>query len=132
MPEMDGTELCRRVRAWPSDQYVYFILIATRGGRQRYLEGMEAGADDFITKPVDLEELRARLRVAERILDLRHHVYRLEGLLPICGYCKRIDDRSKGWQPIEQYVSSHSETQFSHGVCPECYQKHIRPQLDAL
>src|SRR4051812_35879969 len=49
MPAMDGAELCRRIRSWPSEQYTYFILIATRGGRQRYLGGMEAGADDFIT-----------------------------------------------------------------------------------
>jgi DNA-binding response OmpR family regulator len=71
MPVMDGAELCRRIRARPGDGYVYFILVATRGGKQRYLEGMEAGADDFITKPVDPEELRARIKVAERILNLR-------------------------------------------------------------
>ena len=132
MPVMDGAELCRRVRAAATARYVYFILVATRGGRQRYLEGMEAGADDFITKPVDPEELRARIKVAERILSLRHHVQRLEGLLPICSYCKRIEDQGKAWQPVEQYVSTRSEAQFSHGVCPDCYQKHIQPQLDAL
>ncbi|HEY0350668.1 MAG TPA: response regulator [Gemmatimonadales bacterium] len=132
MPVMDGAELCRRIRARPADRYVYFILIATRGGKQRYLEGMEAGADDFITKPVDWEELRARIKVAERILSLRHHVERLEGLLPICSYCKRIEDQAKEWQPVEQYVSTRSEAQFSHGICPECYRRHIQPQLDVL
>jgi PleD family two-component response regulator len=76
-PVMDGAELCRRIRARPGDRYVYFILVPTRGGKQRYLKGMEAGADDFITKPVDPEELRARIKVAERILNLRHHVHRL-------------------------------------------------------
>jgi DNA-binding response OmpR family regulator len=92
MPEVDGPELCRRLRARATDRYSYFLLITATGGKQRYLEGMEAGADDFITKPIDIDELRARLKAAERILGLRKHVQQLEGLLPICAYCKRIRD----------------------------------------
>src|SRR2546422_9023912 len=60
MPEMDGAELCRRIRARPSDRYTYFILVTSTGGKERYLEGMESGADDFITKTVDIDELHAR------------------------------------------------------------------------
>src|SRR5213079_2389255 len=71
MPEMDGPELCRRIRARTREPYAYFILVTSRGGKQQYLAGMEAGADDFIAKPVDPDELRARLKVAERILGLR-------------------------------------------------------------
>src|SRR6266705_5911614 len=130
MPEMDGAELCRRIRARPSDRYTYFILVTATGGKQRYLEGMEAGADDFITKPVDMEELRARLKVAERILGLRQHVQQLEGLLPICAYCKRIRDASEKWESIERYVEARSEAQFSHGYCPDCYEKYVRPQVE--
>ena len=63
MPEMDGPELCRRIRARTREPYVYFILVTSRGGKQQYLAGMEAGADDFIAKPVDPDELRARLKV---------------------------------------------------------------------
>jgi len=130
MPEMDGPDLCRRIRGRKDDRYTYFILVTATGGKQRYLEGMEAGADDFITKPVDLEELRARLTVAERILGLRQHVQQLEGLLPICQYCKRIRDGTEQWQPIERYVEKRSEAQFSHGICPDCYKKHVEPQID--
>ena len=129
MPEMDGPDLCRRIRGRKDARYTYFILVTATGGKQRYLEGMEAGADDFITKPVDLEELRARLTVAERILGLRQHVQQLEGLLPICQYCKRIRDGTEQWQPIERYVEKRSEAQFSHGICPDCYKKHVEPQL---
>src|SRR2546423_15182972 len=71
VPEMDGPELGRRIRARTGEPYVYFILVTARGGKQQYLAGMEAGADDFIAKPVDPDELRARLKVAERILGLR-------------------------------------------------------------
>ncbi|HEX4574797.1 MAG TPA: response regulator, partial [Gemmatimonadales bacterium] len=74
MPEMDGPELCRRIRARQGEPYVYFVLITSRGGKQQYLAGMEAGADDFVTKPVDPDELRARLTAAERILGLRHQL----------------------------------------------------------
>src|SRR3989475_11399209 len=58
MPEMDGPELCRRVRSRVREPYVYFILVTARGGKQQYLAGMEAGADDFIAKPVRSEERR--------------------------------------------------------------------------
>src|SRR4029077_9256598 len=67
MPELDGVELCRRVRARRNEPYIYFILVTSRGGKQQYLTGMQAGADDFIAKPVDPDELQARLGVAERI-----------------------------------------------------------------
>jgi sigma-B regulation protein RsbU (phosphoserine phosphatase) len=129
MPKLDGPELCRRVRARGGERYTYLILVTATGGKQRYLEGMEAGADDFITKPIDFDELRARLNVAERILGLRQHVQQLEGLLPICAYCKRIRDGAERWQPIEQYVEKRSDALFSHGICPDCYEKHVKPQL---
>ena len=130
MPEMDGVELCRRIRARRDAPYVYFILITSRGGKQQYLAGMEAGADDFIAKPVDPDELRARLTVAERILGLRRELQQLAGLLPICAYCKRIRDDTQHWSSLEGYIEKRSEAQFSHGICPECYAKHIQPQLD--
>jgi DNA-binding response OmpR family regulator len=130
MPEVDGLELCRRVRSRAGGRYTYFLLVTATGGKKRYLEGMEAGADDFIIKPVDTDELRARLRAAERMLGLRQHVQQLEGLLPICAYCKRIRDASENWESIERYVEARSEAQFSHGYCPECYEKHVRPQIE--
>ena len=138
MPEVDGPELCRRLRGQKGDRYSYFIMITATGGKKRYLEGMEAGADDFITKPVDPDELRARLRAAERMLGLRTRVHHLEGLLPICAYCKRIRDGAAGggggggeqWESIERYVEARSEAQFSHGYCPDCYEKHVRPQIE--
>jgi len=130
MPEVDGPELCRRIRARAGARYTYFLLVTATGGKRRYLEGMEAGADDFITKPVDMEELRARLNVAERILGLRQHVQQLEGLLPICAYCKRIRDAGQNWESMERYVEARSEAQFSHGYCPDCYEKYVRPQIE--
>lgn len=130
MPEMDGPELCRRLRARPRQPYVYFILVTAKGGKQQYLAGMDAGADDFIAKPVDPDELRARLTVAERILGLRRELGQLEALLPICSYCKRIRNERNEWETLDSYLQRRFETQLTHGICPECYARHVEPQLD--
>jgi diguanylate cyclase (GGDEF)-like protein len=84
MPELDGLELCRRVRSQPDAQYTYVILLTTRQDREDRLAGLEAGADDFLTKPLDTGELLARLNVARRILamqeQLRAHAEQLAQL----------------------------------------------------
>jgi DNA-binding response OmpR family regulator len=69
--------LCRRVRARGPVAYTYVILLTAHEGSEEYRKGMEAGADDFLGKPLDPEELQARLRVAERILALEREVERL-------------------------------------------------------
>jgi DNA-binding response OmpR family regulator len=78
MPNTDGLELCRRIRAAKQDAYTYIIVLTALIGKKDYLEGMDAGADDFMTKPFDADELKARLRVAERILSLQARVASLE------------------------------------------------------
>jgi two-component system cell cycle response regulator len=78
MPNSDGLELCRRIRASKQDAYTYIIVLTALIGKKDYLEGMDAGADDFMTKPFDADELKARLRVAERILALQARVASLE------------------------------------------------------
>lgn len=130
MPEMDGLELCRRLRARPTDQYTNVILLTSLGGKANYLEAMNAGADDFITKPFEEDQLAARLVVAERQLGLRRQMLQLEGLLPICAYCKRIRDEVDKWKSVESYVAGHSGAKFSHGICPECSEKWLK-ELDA-
>jgi phosphoserine phosphatase RsbU/P len=130
MPEMDGLELCRRIRSHGRVPYTYFILETIRSGRGNFLEAMQAGVDDFIAKPIDPEELVARLKVAERILGLRAELFALEGLLPICSYCRRLREEGGQWTPLEQYVEARSHAQFTHGVCPDCYDRYLRPVLD--
>lgn len=132
MPRMDGLELTRRIRAEPRDRYTYVLMLTALNGRDRYLDGMKAGADDFLTKPLDREELHARLRVASRILGLQTTVRQLEGLLPICSYCKKIRDEEQKWRQVEDYVSRKTEATFSHGICPDCYERHLKPQLDSV
>lgn len=129
MPHLDGLELCRLIRKSRVPGYTYVILITGRAGRQNYLEGMEAGADDFMEKPVDEQLLLARLAVARRILSLHGRVQTLEGLLPICSYCKRIKDDGGSWTQMERYIADRSSASFSHSICEQCYQETVLPQL---
>jgi phosphoserine phosphatase RsbU/P len=132
MPETDGLELCQRIRASETTRYCYVILLTALQGKSNYLEAMRAGADDFVPKPYDADELRARLLVAERIVGLQHRVKRLEGILPTCMYCKKIRDERDQWVHIEQYITQRTEASFSHGVCPVCYENHVKPELDRI
>ena len=126
MPDIDGLELCRRVRARKEAPYVYFILLTGKMlGAEHYAKAMDEGIDDFLTKPLDVDALRIRLRVAERIVQLTERVRTLEGILPMCAYCRQIRDERGKYQSLEEFVSLKTPAQFSHGVCPECAKKHF-------
>lgn len=132
MPELDGLELCRRIRARGGRDYVYFILLTQHSATdENQAAALEAGVDDFLTKPVHLPDLRMRLRVAERILEYSKQVRELEAILPICGYCKKIRDDQDYWQQIEGYLHERTGTVFSHGCCPDCFETKMAPMLRA-
>ncbi|HEV3062563.1 MAG TPA: response regulator transcription factor [Vicinamibacterales bacterium] len=145
MPEMDGPDVCRRVRAELPDANMYLLLVTARESRGDVVAGLDAGADDYIIKPFDPEELRARVAVGVRVLGLQQklaervnelevaltNVKQLRGLLPICSYCKRIRGDDQYWQQVEGYIADHTEAQFSHGICPSCYAT-ISAELDDI
>lgn len=74
MPDLDGLDLCREVRAQKGSDFAYIILLTARSGKTNYLQAMDAGVDDFITKPFEKDQLAARVRVAERILGLHENL----------------------------------------------------------
>ena len=74
MPGMDGVDVCRRIRAAGREPYVYVLLLTARAESQDLVEAMEAGADDYLTKPFNVQELRVRLRAGRRILDLQRQL----------------------------------------------------------
>ena len=143
MPGMDGVEICRKVRQDIEDSPFYLILLTMRDSKEDIVSGLRAGANDYISKPFNREELHARVHVGERVIELQSalatrikelkealaHVKTLQGILPICSYCKKIRDDKKYWQKMESYISSHTEAQFSHSICPECYKKHVKPKI---
>ena len=131
MPEMSGLDLCRRVRERADTNYTYFILLTAREGDENRREAMAAGVDDFLAKPLDRDELEIRLRVAERIIGFATQVRQLKELLPICMYCKKIRDDQDYWKVIEEYIHQYTGADFSHGICPDCYEKISVPQIEA-
>jgi CheY-like chemotaxis protein len=146
MPGKDGVEVCRLVREFHAKAPRYLILLTAKERTEDVVTGLEAGADDYVLKPFGREELHARIRVGERVLALQMalaeriielqtaltEVKALQGLLPICAYCKKIRDDHNYWGQIEAYIARHSEARFTHGICPECYEKLVLPELNAL
>jgi DNA-binding response OmpR family regulator len=144
MPGITGPEICQRLRQRKTDQPTYLILLTSRDTRDDVVTGLQAGANDYVTKPFDLDELHARVQVGERVVHLQKalaervrqleealaKVRVLQGLLPICLYCKKIRDDQNYWQQVDKYVADHSEARFSHGICPDCYERVVKPELD--
>jgi len=102
MPGMDGPSLCRKLRATVREEPLYLILLTARSGRQSLVEGLEAGADDYIPKPFDNDELRARILVGRRILELQAELRqreKLQGVLEMAGaVCHEIN------QPLQSIL----------------------------
>jgi DNA-binding response OmpR family regulator len=144
MPGLDGLDVCRRLRALSQLQTTYIIFVTGKSSRENIVLGLQAGADDYITKPFDREELKARLQVGVRITELQRalarrvhdleeslvHLTRLRRLLPICSYCRKVRNDQDYWEQVEDYLSSQSAFQLSHGICPTCWNTHVVPQLD--
>ncbi len=143
MPGMTGPEICRRARTQLPPIPRHIILLTVRNTMEDIREGLGAGADDYIGKPYHEEELRARVdagsravslqvELSERVRELEialARVKQLEGILPICSYCKKILDDQQRWKPVEEYLLGKSELRFSHGICPSCYAIHVEPLL---
>jgi phosphoserine phosphatase RsbU/P len=137
MPGVEGIELCRRVRERADSHYAYLLMLTARTRTEDVVVALDAGADDYIMKPFHAEELRSRLRVAERIIHLeasveervrelegeRRRSAQLEGLLPICMHCKRIRDEHQQWAPLEEYIGQRTEATFTHGLCDDCHRR---------
>ena len=137
MPKLDGLEVCRRVRARKDRPYLYLLLLTAKSQKEEVAAGLEAGADDYVIKPFDPDELRARLKVGQRVVQLERmlakkvadleqalaDVRKLKELIPICSYCKRVRDDKDYWHQIEEYIHSETGTAFTHGICPKCMAK---------
>jgi len=144
MPGMDGVAVIKVLREKVTQTPPYIILLTAKAEKQDVIRALETGADDYLTKPFDREELRVRVQAGARVAVLQKsladriselevalaNVKQLQGILPICAYCKKIRDDQNYWQRVENYITEHSDAHFSHSVCPECYEGVVRPELD--
>ena len=135
MPRIDGLDLCRRARLLPVYPPLYILMVTSASDPGDITAGLDAGADDYVVKPFNAAELKARAQVGMRIVALQESMARrlaeleealanikhLRGLLPMCAYCKKIRVDDQYWQQLEGYLSDHSDAEFTHGVCPDCF-----------
>ena len=138
MPGLDGIEVIQKVRASERSDDTYLLLLTGMTEQEDVVRGLQSGADDYVTKPYDRAELKARLGVGARVIQLRNalhtrvselqkaldHIKTLQGIIPICMHCHKIRNDEESWQRIETYIEHHSEAEFSHGLCPECLEKY--------
>ncbi|HXI97302.1 MAG TPA: response regulator transcription factor [Gemmatimonadaceae bacterium] len=143
MPGLEGIQILRRLRTTPGFELLYVILLTSRTDKEDVAYGLAAGANDYIAKPFDPSELEARIRVGERMVKLQRslaarvaelevalaHVQRLQGLLPICSYCKKVRNEADYWEQVDSYLTSHSDVRITHGICPQCLETMMK-QLD--
>ena len=138
MPRMDGVELCRRIRQLEKGKLIHIILLTSRGEKEDLVVGFEAGADDYVIKRFDSDELRARVKVGARVVELQSdlaervqelekaisQIKTLQGILPICMHCHKIRDDKEVWQRLEEYISENTGAMLSHSLCPDCLKKY--------
>jgi DNA-binding response OmpR family regulator len=138
MPGKDGIDVCRLARRERQAGRLFVILLTAKGHKDDVVEGLDAGADDYVTKPFDREELLSRVRAGQRTIELECaleekvrqledalvHVKTLQGLLPICMHCKKIRDDSETWHRLEEYIEDRSHAVFTHSLCEDCLAEH--------
>lgn len=153
MPDISGFDVCRIIKADSRYAEIPVVFLTAMDTPQGERQGLDLGAIDYLSKPVELEVLKLRVRnltalklrgdeVREQrdLLAIRKEeleaalarVRQLEGIIPICMYCKKIKDDQESWQELEKYITQHSEVMFSHSACPECYEKEMEAIREEL
>jgi CheY-like chemotaxis protein len=146
MPGLQGPEVVQKMRARRAKTPTYVILLTSRDSSADIVQGLRAGADDYVTKPANEDELIARVNVGAKVVQLQAaladrvrsleealaNVKALQTLLPMCAYCKSIRNDQNYWEKVETYFSQHSNVSFTHSYCPNCYERFVKPELEAL
>ena len=131
MPDLNGIQLTQALRAAPRESYTYVIMLTGHNKRDDVLASLRAGVDAFLVKPLDGAMLEAQLMIAARIVGLQDHAKRLESIMTVCSYCKKVHSHEQ-WMPMEQYVKQEFKTLPSHSFCPTCFKEKVEPEMKQL
>ncbi|MCB5254607.1 MAG: response regulator [Candidatus Cloacimonadaceae bacterium] len=142
MPGFSGYDVLEWIKHDPALKNIPIIMITAAAldeNMEPLSRSFELGAMDYISKPFSNLELVQRVKSALRMEKQRqeleaaaNQIRSLEKLIPICSYCKKIRADKDYWQEVEAYISEHTDTMFSHSICPDCYEAHVKPQLDKV
>jgi len=113
MPDMDGYEVCKRLKEDFSAKHIPIIFVTAKTDPEAIIKGFDMGGVDYVTKPFNSAELLARIKTHIELRTLR-------GLLPMCSKCKKIRDDKGFWERVDSYIEEHTQVTFSHGICPDC------------
>lgn len=161
MPGLSGFEVCERLKEQQQTRDIPVIFLSALSSLEDKVRAFSVGGLDYITKPfqarevavrvtthLTLRRLQKQLQEVNRELEQRNAelqdrnadleealdtIKTLTGLIPICAWCgRKIEDEDGEWMEVEQYIESHSEASFTHGMCPECFEKAKRESMKAL
>jgi DNA-binding response OmpR family regulator len=137
MPDLSGFDVCQVIKAEEAYADIPILFLTAKDTIEAEITGLGLGGIDYLKKPVNLDLLKLRVRnhielkrrndlVKEQRDQLEvalSRIKQLEGIIPICMYCKKIRDDQQSWHQLETYISNHSEALFSHGICPHCLEE---------
>jgi DNA-binding NtrC family response regulator len=132
MPGLDGFQVLKAVKR--KDPQSMVIILTGYADLKTSIDALRLGADDFLQKPCDIDELLYRISNCFAKQDLQRKVQLYETILPVCSYCKKIrDDNQESqtngtWYEFEEYLQKVRRVNVSHGCCPACYAK-VKKQL---
>jgi len=146
MPGMSGFDLCGQLKDDELYRDIPVIFVTALSDSDSELNGLQVGAVDYIAKPFFISHVRQRIRIqlelkyrnellqeqraalearTQELESALKRIKRLEGLIPICMYCKKIRNTGEIWQNLEEYLVEHSDASFTHGMCPGCLENHM-------
>ncbi len=140
MPELSGydiLEILKQRNVWKHIPVIVITALPLADEMKPLKKSFNLGAMDYISKPFNHIELMLRVKSAlklewqrQQLEDSLDRIRNLEKMISICSYCKKVRVENAQWQDLEVYISEHSDTQFSHSICPSCYENVVKPEME--
>ena len=140
MPELSGydiLEIFKQRNAWKHIPVIVITALPLADEMKPLKQSFNLGAMDYISKPFNHIELMLRVKSAlkleyqrQQLEESLDRIRNLEKMISICSYCKKVRVDDKKWQDLELYISEHTDTQFSHSICPSCYETVVKPEME--